>query len=201
MTIQFQGMRRHETDISDDYGLAHYVQNAAFRREGELTRRPGMGKSSMASLGAPIYTMCGGWFDEPYLITFGPNSATGIPEITSTRDPVLLWTDIGMVPPPVVIATPVAPVITGVLPLSGTYVVGLVTFTPTITYDNLSGPLIYSWSILGGPSSPVPSTSANSTWDATFDGSCIPGSYFLNLGVSTTLNGFTASFPFTFTIT
>lgn len=200
MTIEYQGIRRHETDVGSDYGRAYFLQNGSFRRTAEVSRRPALGKVDRAPLDSPILNMIGGWFDEPYLITFSNNSATSIPEINSERDPLVFWTDAHLVPPTVVIGTPVAPVITAVLPTTGAYVVGVVAFTPTITYDGLSGALSYSWSI-GGPGAPVPSVSTDPVFNTNFNVFCIPGAYNGTLGVSTAVHGFTATFPFTFTVT
>ena len=36
MTIVYQGIRRKTTDVLNDYGQAHYLQNVRLKRVGEL---------------------------------------------------------------------------------------------------------------------------------------------------------------------
>ena len=199
MTIVHKGIRRKTTDVLDDYGQAHYLQNVRLKRVGELDRRAGLGKSNMAQLAGPVQFMIGAWSNEPYVV----NGTSG--SVTGNSDPLAYWTAATMRIPGGLAGQAVAPVINSITALPASpqaYVAGLITFTPNITYDGLSGALSYQWTQQGGPAAPIPAPPAfTPTWAPTFDGFCIPGIYIFNLGISTALNGFTASLPFTFTVT
>lgn len=141
--ILHKGVRRKTTDITDDYGEAYYAQNWRFKRMGEMGRRPGIGKSNMAQLAGPVLSMICGNLYFPYLVqvTSGGN-------VTSTLNPQGLWNNPVMFRPGGGAGQPAAPVINFISssPVSPQiYPVGNVTFTPNITYDGLSGPLIYDW--------------------------------------------------------
>ncbi len=86
MTIEYKGIRRKTTDILEDYGQAHYVQNVRFKRIGELDRRAGIGKSNMAKLAGPVQFMIGSWNYEPYII----NGTGG--DVSGNADPLAKWT-------------------------------------------------------------------------------------------------------------
>jgi len=94
MTIH-QGIRRDMTDVSNDYGQAHYAQNVRFRILGEAGRRPGIGKSTMAKLDGPVVLIAGGIFNEPYIVQIQDNGT-----VTTTRNPTIIWGD-PRIPPPV----------------------------------------------------------------------------------------------------
>ncbi len=199
MTIQYQGIRRKTTDVLDDYGQAHYLQNVRLKRVGELGRRAGLGKSTMAQLAGPVQFMIGAWSNVPYIV-----SGTG-GTVTGQEDPLSYWTAATMRIPDGQVGQPAAPTINSVTasPVSPqAYVAGPVTFTPNITYDGLSGALIYGWQQTLGPALVTPSSSVASTFATDFTGACTPGTYSFELTVSTTLNGFVAGpFPFSFTVT
>lgn len=197
MTIIHKGIRRLTTDVLADYGQAFYAQNWRYKRTGEIGRRPGLGKSNMAQLAGPVRAMICGNLYFPYLVQI-----TG-GDVSATLDPQARWTEPVMFRPDGAAGEPAAPVINSVTalpPSPQAYVAGIVTFTPDITYDGLSGPLIYSWGVAGGPSSPDPSTSAAAVWTTDFNAGCIPGDYFLSLQINTTVGGFSDNFPFQFTV-
>lgn len=191
MTIVHKGIRRKTTDVLDDYGQSHYLQNVRLKRIGEMGRRAGLGKSTMAQLAGPVQFMIGAWSNEPFIV----NGTGGT--VTGNSDPLPLWTGATMRIPDGQVGQPAAPVIVSVTatPATGAYVVGAVTMTAVITYDGLSGPLIYNYdnyTVTPGGSPIIVDDSVNPA-TYIFDGSCIPGLY-QNLGigltVSTTLNGF-----------
>jgi hypothetical protein len=93
MTIEYKGIRRKTTDVLSDYSQAHYLQNARLKRIGEMGRRAGLGKSTMAQLAGPVQFMIGGWNYEPFIV----NGTGG--DVTGNSDPLVFWT-IARVPPP-----------------------------------------------------------------------------------------------------
>ena len=95
MTIIYSGIRRDLTDLLNDYGKAEYAQNVRFTVLGELQRRPGFGKSTMARLAGPVVLITGGFFKEPYIIQVTNNGT-----VTTTRAPLLIWGDPPLWPPP-----------------------------------------------------------------------------------------------------
>jgi hypothetical protein len=94
MTIIHKGIVRDVSDVDNDYGRAFYVQNVSFRRLGEIGRRPGFGKSTMAKLDGPVVLMAAGSFDEPYIIQI-----TDTGTVVATRDPSAYWGSPTMRPP------------------------------------------------------------------------------------------------------
>lgn len=186
MTIIHKGIRRKTTDVLDDYGQAYYAQNWRFRRLGEIGRRPGIGKSNMARLTGPVRSMiCGNLFF-PYLVQVND---TG--DVEATLSPTARWGDPVMRIPDGDVGQPSAPVIDSVTPVppSGTaYQVGQVTFTAAVTYDGLSGPLIYAWAPnSGGPSTPTSVVVNANPGIFDFNAGCIPGDYTgFTLTVTTT---------------
>ena len=86
MTIEHKGIRRKTTDVLEDYGQAHYLQNARLKRIGELGRRAGLGKSTMAQLAGPVQFMIAGWNYEPYIVNGTGGSLFG------NADPLAKWT-------------------------------------------------------------------------------------------------------------
>jgi hypothetical protein len=145
MTIQYKGIRRKTTDVLDDYGQAHYAQNVRFRRVGELDRRSGIGKSTMAQLAGPVQFMIAGWNYEPFVVNGTGGSVTG------NSDPLAYWTGATMRIPDGQVGQPAAPVITGVVfsPATGTpFSASTVDMTVSYTYDGLSGPLTWEFPTL-----------------------------------------------------
>lgn len=195
MTIIHKGIRRRTTDITEDLGLAYYVQNARFRRAGELGRRAGIGKTDMAKQTGPVLLLGCGSYYEPYVVQVVGDS------VISTLDPLPLWADPILVIPDGDRGTPEAPIIQSISPspVSGTpYVVGQVAFIPVIIYDGLSGPLTYSWTNFQvGPAIPVAITTNAEIGIFEFNGACTPGQYsYAGIGgltVTTALNGFSAT--------
>jgi len=184
MTILHKGIRRKTTDVLADYGQAHYLQNARLKRVGEMGRRAGLGKSTMAQLAGPVQFMIAAWSNEPYIINGTGGSVTG------NEDPLALWTAATLRIPDGEVGQPQAPVIVSITPAppSGTaWIVGQVTFTAVITYDGLSGPLVYLWETnQGGPASPIIITADANPGVYEFNAACIPGDYLnFNFGVST----------------
>ena len=174
MTILHKGMRRMTTDVLDDYGQAHYLQNVRLKRVGEVGRRAGLGKSTMAQLAGPVQFMIGAWSNVPYII----NGTSG--SVTGEEDPLALWTAATMRIPDGLAGEPAAPVIDSIVysPTSPQpYTAGTVTMTATVTYDGLSGALSYSWSWTIGPATPTPVAPAVNPGVFDFGGFCIPGVY------------------------
>jgi hypothetical protein len=202
MTIQYQGIRRKTTDVLDDYGQAHYLQNVRLKRVGELGRRAGLGKSTMAPLAGPVQFMIGAWSNVPYIV-----SGTG-GDVTGQEDPLSYWTAATMRIPDGQVGQPVAPVINSITanPTSppASYIIGLVTFTANVTYDGLSGALSYSWStpMTDGGAGTANATVANANPGIfNFNAAATPGNYADgNLQVSTALNGFVVNLPFAYTV-
>lgn len=195
MTIIHKGIRRKTTDVLGDYGQAYYAQNWRFKRMGEIGRRPGLGKSNMAQLAGPVQAMICGNLYFPYLVQVND---TG--DVEATLNPLPEWAEPVMAIPDGIVGQASAPVINSVAlsPASPSgYVVGQVTFTADITYDGLSGPLIYLWSPGSGPGGP-PDTIINNANPGIFDftAACIPGVYSgFSLLVTTTAGGFSDFFP------
>ncbi len=185
MTIVYKGIRRKTTDVLDDYGQAHYLQNVRLKRVGELARRAGLGKSTMAQQAGPVQFMIGAWSNVPFIV----NGTGG--NVFGQEDPLLYWTGATMRKPIGVTGQPAAPVINffTCVPPSPQVYAGSVPFlvTPDITYDGLSGPLTYSWqSILDfmvGSLGPIgPTDGPTCIYNA--PGSSGPGNY---IGVALTV--------------
>lgn len=85
MTIVYKGIHRKTTDVLDDYGQAQYLQNVRLRRVGELGRRAGLGKSTMARLDGPVQFMIGAWSNVPFIV----NGTGG--DVTGNAEPLLWW--------------------------------------------------------------------------------------------------------------
>jgi len=196
MTI-WRGIQTHTTPVDSTPGISEWQQNTRMLKAGELQRRTGFQSTAIAKQSGAIYEIMSATGLGSNFLTFdlgatidGRTTAAG---------------SIDVFPPPpvgpkrrrpdVVAGNPVAPVIvfiTASPPSPQAYVVGNVTFTPTINYDGLSGPLIYLWSIFTvGPALLSPATPTNPTCVYDFHSSAIPATYsgFI-LTVSTTLNGF-----------
>lgn len=200
MTILHKGIRRKTTDVLADYGQAHYLQNVRLKRVGEMGRRAGLGKSNMAQLAGPVQFMIGAWSNAPFIVS----GTSG--DVTGTEDPLAYWTAATMRIPGGQAGQAVAPVInfiTDNAPFpANTYVVGPVIFTPDITYDGLSGALSYLWTdpMTDGVGSAFADNNTLETPTFDFDITCTPGNYQGSLQVTTALNGFSTSLPFSFTV-
>jgi hypothetical protein len=194
MTIVYQGIRRKTTDVLDDYGQCQYLQNVRLKRVGELARRAGLGKSTMAQQAGPVQFMIGAWSNVPFIV----NGTGG--NVFGEEDPLAYWTAATMRKVVGVVGQPAAPVINFVTATPASpqpYPAGVISFSPNITYDGLSGPLLYSWAQIVGPAAPIPSISGVLAFDPNFDFFCIPSTYIFQLSIATTLNGFTDG-PFSF---
>ncbi len=200
MTILHKGIRRKTTDVLDDYGQAHYLQNVRLKRVGEVGRRAGLGKSTMAQLAGPVQFMIGAWSNVPYIVNGTGGSVTG------EEDPRALWTGATMRIPDGQVGQPAAPTINFITPNPtsppATYVVGVVTFTADITYDGLSGPLIYAWTApdAGFAQAVIIVDDANPA-SFNFDALCNPGAYNYSLTVTPSGNpGFATMLPTSYTV-
>lgn len=197
MTILHKGIRRKTTDVLDDYGQAHYLQNARFKRVGELGRRAGLGKSTMAQLAGPVQFMIGCWSNEPFIV----NGTGG--DVTGNADPLPLWTGATLRIPDGLVGQPQAPVIIDITPVPPTgtaYPVGTVIMTATILYDGLSGALSYQWQNYNvGAGTPTLVIDNANPGEFDFNAGCTPDTYSRaqpdGLTVTTALNGFSATFP------
>lgn len=201
MTILHKGIRRKTTDVLDDYGQAHFLQNVRLKRVGELGRRAGLGKSTMAKLNGPVQFMIGGTSNEPYIV----NGTGGTVE--GNADPLPYWTGGTLRIPTGDAGQPQAPTITNISfsPASGTtlYVVGNVTATVTVVYDGLSGPLEYDWAWLVGPSVPPPGnvTTLSNVQVFNFNFTCFNGQYTGILNVRPVANpALNDGAPFEYTV-
>lgn len=195
MSIIHKGVRRKTTDVHEDYGMAYYAQNWRFKRVGEIGRRPGIGKSNMARLSGPVRAMICGNLYFPYLVQVNDSGS-----VEATLSPEAKWDEPVMFLPDGEVGQASAPTINAVVAFPSSprsYEAGVITFTPDITYDGLSGNLIYAWAQTVGPASPQPPSSTDATFVTDFDSFCIPGLYSFTLTVSTQFNGF-ATLPFQF---
>ncbi len=184
MTIEYKGIRRKMTAVLEDYGQAHYVQNARFKRVGELGRRAGIGKSNMAKLAGPVQFMIGAWSSDSFIV----NGTGG--DVTGNADPLAYWTGATIRIPGGQVGQPTAPVINFVTanPTSPPvfYPIGVVTFTANITYDGLSGPLTYTWSTpTNGGLAAIPIVNNANPAVFNFDAGCFAGNYIYTLLVET----------------
>ncbi len=195
MTLLCKGIRRRTTDVLDDYGQAHYLQNVRMKRVGEVGRRAGLGKSTMAQLAGPVQFMIAGWSNEPFIVNGTGGSVTG------NADPLAYWTAATMRIPGGQVGQPAAPVIASIdpIPLNGPYPVGQVAFVATIVYDGLSGPLTYSWTNFqvapGAPPTQIIDNANPGIFDFTVFS--LPGLYsYAGIGgltVTTALHGFSTT--------
>ena len=201
MTIVYKGMRRMTTDVLADYGQAHYLQNVRLKRVGEMGRRAGLGKSTMAQQSGPVQFMIGGWSNVPFMV----NGTTG--EVFGQEDPLAYWTAATMRIPDGVVGQPVAPVINSITPTPadpGSVGQGNTSFLANITYDGLSGPLIYSWgnlNQLGMPFtviSPIDGTVNPAVYD--FTGGNPADFYSGTLTVTTTIGGLSDNHSVIYTV-
>jgi hypothetical protein len=138
VTILHKGIRRKTTDVLDDYGQAHYLQNVRLKRVGEMGRRAGLGKSNMAQLAGPVQFMIGAWSNESFIVSGTGGSVTG------TEDPLAYWTAATMRIPGGQAGQPAAPVINSVTFNPASAVSGsdqFIDMTINYTYDGLSGPI------------------------------------------------------------
>lgn len=204
--MEWKGIRTNITDVLSDFSVPETQIGTDMRIKGELGRRPGFQSTSIAKQAGPIrYIMSAFPPNRPFL-TFDIGGASA-GTVIGTEDAPPPPPPHKRRPPIVVGGQPVAPVINSITanPTSppATYVIGNVTFTPNITYDGLSGALIYSWldpmtdggiatAFAADPNVEVP------TFD--FNAGCTPGNYGGLLSVSTTINGFSANFPFIYTV-
>ena len=201
MTIIHKGMRRLTTAVLGDYGQAHYLQNVRLKRVGEMGRRAGLGKSTMAQQAGPVQFMIGGWSNAPFIV----NGTGG--EVFGQEDPLAYWTGATLRIPGGEAAVPVAPVINSVTadPASPhPYPASTVMFTPDITYDGLSGPLTYAWVYNGGGIGlpPTPGSSTDPIFTTEFGVIYTAGTYLFQVQVATTTHGLQSNlFHFGFEIT
>ena len=173
MTIVYQGIRRKTTDVLDDYGQCQYLQNVRLKRVGELARRAGLGKSTMAQQAGPVQFMIGAWSNVPFIV----NGTGG--NVFGEEDPLAYWTAATMRKVVGEVGQPAAPVITLVTasPASGTTnygVIGAVDFTITVVYDGLSGPLEFDWNWVAGFTEPLPGDGVYTDNPMTFGFSGLP---------------------------
>lgn len=94
MSIVHKGIRRHTTDLLDDYGEAYYAQNWRYRLTGEIGRRAGIGKTDMAKIDGPVVLIGVGGIFEPFIVQL---TSTG--SLISTRNARVVIGD-PLLPPP-----------------------------------------------------------------------------------------------------
>lgn len=197
MTILHKGIRRKTTDVLDDYGQVQHLVNVRFKRVGELGRRAGLGKSTMAQLAGPVQFMIGAWSNEPYIV----NGTGG--DVTGTGNPLAYWTGATLAKPIGVAGQPQAPTIVSITATPASpqaYPVGTVFLTATIDYDGLSGALTYLWqnyNVGAGAPNLVINNANPGEYD--FNAGCTPDTYSRGGGdgltVTTALNGFSVQAP------
>lgn len=95
MSIVHKGIRRHTTDLLDDYGEAYYAQNWRYSLTGEMGRRAGIGKTDMAKIDGPVKLIGVGGIFEPFIIQL---TSTG--SLISTKNARVVIGD-PIVPPPI----------------------------------------------------------------------------------------------------
>lgn len=204
--MDWRGINQHSTPVDNRRGVAIEQYNATLQVKGELRRRPGMANSSIATQAGAIINIASAAPSHGNFLTFqvadeihgygvahGPNGV--LPEPA--------WDKPKWKRPTGIAGVPVAPVVVSVSasPTSPrAYPAGVVTFTPTITYDGLSGPLIYLWSASGFAANPNPPSGTASTFATDFNAFCTPGAYSITLSLSTTFNGFSALGGTNFTV-
>lgn len=191
MTI-WRGIHSHTTDVDSTPGISTWQANTRMRKELELQRRWGYLSSAIAQQTGPIKYIVAAHGLGNNFVTIGSGSGNVDGFGDGAGDP---WP-----PPPDAPkrrrprgdgGEPQAPVIVSITPspASGSpWIVGQVTFTAVVTYDGLSGPLVWLWSgNNAGPAVAQPVTTNANPGIFDFDLNCIPGDYtgFL-LGVSTT---------------
>lgn len=207
--MDWLGIRTDVTPVADMPGAAEAAFGVRLRKAGELQRRWGFLSSSIAKQSGPIRYIVASNRPGNNFITLGTDSS-----------PNGFATDGGgdVFPPPPVgpkrrrpmgdagtAAPPVINFITADPPDPGFYPAGLVTFTPSITYDGLSGPLIYSWQASmtdGFLQANISGPTNNPTAIYDFDGAALPALYeaLAGLTVSTTFNGFSANLQYFYTV-
>ncbi len=145
MTITYKGIRRKTTDVLEDYGQAHYLQNVRLKRVGEIGRRAGLGKSTMAQLAGPVQFMIGGWSNESFIV----NGTGG--NVSGQEDPRAYWMAGNVPPPPPPPPPPPGCTIWGPLSDGGTDNSG--TWTFTLPAGSCPGTLIVTATEGGGSGS------------------------------------------------
>jgi hypothetical protein len=207
MTI-WRGIHSHSTDVDTTPGVSIYQANTRMQKQGELQRRWGFLSSTIAQQTGPIRYIVGTHGLGNNFLTFnlggaGAGNLTGFaPAPDQPVGPKARRPD-------VIAGNPVAPVINFITddPAGPTlYPAGLVTFTPNIAYDGLSGPLIYSWqaSMIGqfAQVANISGPTNNPTAVYDFDAGSLPDNYeaLVGLTVSTTLNGFSDNMQYFYTV-
>ncbi len=189
MTIVYKGIRRKTTDVLDDYGQAHYLQNVRLKRVGEMGRRAGLGKSTMAQLAGPVQFMIGAWSNEPFIV----NGTGG--DVTGTADPLPLWTAATLRIGEGVVGegTPVAPSITTLVSVPSAGLFGpppypTFVITPIIVYDGLSGPLIYLWEIINDTGANATIVDPTASVCTVNTAASTPGTFSVQLTITASFN-------------
>lgn len=208
--MDWLGIRTDVTPVADIPGAAEAAFGVRLRKAGELQRRWGFLSSSIARQAGPIRYIVSSNRPGNNYITLGiPGSPQGF-AVGGWADP---W------PPPPDgprrrrpkgdAGDPVAPVINFITadpPDPAAYPAGMVTFTPNITYDGLSGPLIYSWQAvmtgLFAQQAFISGATNNPTAVYDFDAGSFPDNYeaLVGLTVSTTFNGFSDNMQYFYVV-
>ncbi len=197
---QWSGTNVKATPIGAQDGVSLWQQNTRMWVNGELQRRHGMAASNVPPSTNGIIGMATAFTPNGPIILQNDGQGT----ITGFQQPVAKWGDKYVIRPTGGAGGPAAPTIVAITATPSSpqpYPAGVIAFAPIITYDGLSGPLLYSWAQFVGPAAPTPSTSGVLAFSPNFDFFCIPGVYSFHLTINTTLHGFVnGPFNFNFTV-
>lgn len=174
------GIRTDITPVADVPGSAEYIANARLRKADELARRYGYLSTAIAKQTGPIRFIVSANTTHGNFLTFNVADAV-IGYGSRGGGDVFPPPPVGpkIIPPIGEAGTPVAPVITNITaspPSPSPQPVVPVTFTATVTYDGLSGPLTWLWTLIldAGPSNQVPPTNTNpASWNISGAGAWI----------------------------
>ncbi len=171
----WKGMNVKRTPVFPDSTLAQLAQNQRFKIKGEMQRRPALAASNLEQLGDPVLSLWQGADFGDYVISQTSGNLYG------DRDPNMLWGETRLIPPIIIVGQPAFPVINSITPSPvspGTYVAGQVSFLADVTYDGLSGPLVYSWQTANAGGA-IPTIIVDNANPGIFDynASCIPDIY------------------------
>lgn len=200
--IAWQGLSSKTSAVDSTVGISAYQENTRLRIDGELQRRWGMIASGLPKQDGPILLIASAIRGNFLTFDIGGGEVDGFSPLPPPTIDGPKWKK-----PQVIGGNPQPPVIDSITfsPTSppATYVIGNVTMTANVTYDGLSGPLLYDWPNdifgLGIPGATAPRLSAvGNVAVYTFDFSCTPGAYPFQLTVDTNL--FNASLPTSYTV-
>ena len=199
------GIARDTTSVDPRPGVSEFQANTRMRVSGELQSRWGYLSSAIAQQAGPILGIASANGATGNFLTFNlggaaPGEVDGFSPVPAQpvgpkrRKPV------------VVVGNPTAPVINSITPSPtsppATYIIGVVTFTASVTYDGLSGPLIYAWTQPDNAGlKPLIIVDNANPASFNFNAVCIAGSYGYSLTVTASGNpALNATLPTSYTV-